>query len=196
MFYVIKNELIKMFGNRRFQICLLIEIFLNIILIIQSLFQQSEYMNVVNFCKNNSYNLECPFSAFNVFLLCNSTSKISLIYPYILPLLSAMVYGDSLFLDIRNKEKSKVLNLEHNIKYCFSKLIRAFINGFSLCFISLSIGFVLTLCFFPMIKPEISTGYFPLGFRGTMFSEMYLNSPMVYVLVIILLYSIISGVSR
>lgn len=49
------------------------------------------------------------------------------------------------------------------------------------------------MSFFPLIKPEILTGYFPLGYRGSPLNEIYINSPFLYVTIYIVIISLYSG---
>ena len=58
---------------------------------------------------------------------------------------------------------------------------------------TLTINLIVTGLFFPFIKPEVATGLFPLCFNGSFLNCLYESNPLLFVFILIFIYSIFSG---
>ena len=125
---------------------------------------------------------ECPLSVFNVFIICNSDTTLTDIYYYCIPIISCLAFLDN-FIAQKSNASLNICKIITN----------HFIKGFSISFVILILSLIVTMCLFPMISPEITTGYFPLGYRGNVLNQLYINNPLIYILWYILLISIYSG---
>lgn len=156
-------------NNFRFGVS--IGLFINFINIMLGIKRQCEF-NSLNI---NGYCFECPWSVYNIFIFCNTETEIAKIYLYFIPIITSLV----------------VFSIK--CKGFFDGLIKSFCLGFFVTFITLLCSLFVTFLVFPAIKPEISTGYFPLAYRGCILNDVYQKFPFLYIIMFILLFSIFSG---
>ena len=164
-----------MFNNKRF----LIIILFGVVITIYTLYQTGVYQkNLLLF--TNDYTIDYPFSVFNTFILCNPFCYSGIILVYCLPVLSCLPYGDSLYTDIKSGHIKIILCKVSKKKYYMSKFITVFISGFMVGFIILSLNLILTMMFFPSIKPEGISNLYPLTARFVYMNTLYIDSPYLY----------------
>ena len=167
-------------------IALIVELIINLCIVVPSYYHEQKYIENINNYINNFYNLDCPSSVYNVFILCNTDSIFTKVYVYMIPLISS-------FICINILKKNTVEEKSELSKHIFSKIISGFIGGFLISFVSLTINLIVTGLFFPFIKPEVATGLFPLCFNGSFLNCLYESNPLLFVFILIFIYSIFSG---
>lgn len=126
----------------------------------------------------DGFNLECPLSLYNTFFLCNINYKPAALYLLLIPIMVTLVNWENL------KKSTKP-----DLKNLFKSIVIGFIMSLSILFIF----FFITAGIFPAISPQLSTGYFPLAYRGSILADLYLYHPFLYICVFILLISVYSA---
>ncbi len=109
------------------------------------------------------------------------------------PLLACLPFASSFCMDKKTGYLKNLLTRERKIHYLLAKFISVFFSGFFIVICILLFDLLLTMCFFPMLSPEVITAEFPVFTEDQMFWELYQTAPMVYILFYVLLDGLFFG---
>lgn len=190
LFYGHLHNILK---SKKFIICFVIGVLFNIYDIIICLVKQF-YNDTCIESLSDSYHLECPYSVFNVFPFCNDSNNLYVIFCCILPILSSIICLDLFNTNSKNCYLKSFPLKNKPIGISVFKIFLSFISGFTLCFMILIFVLILTISCFPSIKPELLTGYFPIGYHTNPIFNIYIHHPYIFILIYIIINSIFSGI--
>lgn len=157
--------------KKRYIFGIMIGMIINCANILLGMIRQYEYDSL----KAEGYRFECPWSVYNIFILCNTDTAVTKIYLFCIPIITSIV----------------VYNVSQ--KRTVRSLFKSFYVGFIVTCFTLGCSLLLTVFTFPVINPEVSTGYFPLGYRGCIFNNIYNSCPALYIIIFVILFSVYSG---
>ena len=86
-----------------------------------------------------------------------------------------------------------MLTREKRSVYYTSKFIAVFFSGFITIFCILSFSLIITMMFYPLLPPEAITANFPASLGNSMFKELFIDHPMIYTLLYIVIDSTFFG---
>jgi len=110
----------------------------------------------------------------------------SYLFSFIVPILAAIPYGASLFLDKKDGYINNILIKTDKKNYFLSKLITLFISGGVVAATPLLLSYVLAIISMPSTRPYVESGFYMI--KGTnMFNDIfYSNYTFVYVIIFII----------
>lgn len=133
-----------------------------------------------------------PPSLFNKMIGLEDSSIQTAVFYYMLPIIAALPFADSLFKDIKSGYIKNVFIRTKKVNYYTAKYIAVFLSAAVSVATPLLLNLFLTSAFVPATIPEPNSGLFML--RGnSMWGELFFTSPCAYVLLYILLDAIFGG---
>ncbi len=135
---------------------------------------------------------EYPLSLFNMWIGVDDTHPWLAVYMTIFPILAAMPYGVSYYLDIKSGYVRNVCVRSGKKKYLAAKYFAVFVSAGTTVLIPMIFNLLLTAAFFPALIPSMN-GLFAPGGVG-MFAGIFYTNPWLYVLIYLMMYFIYGGV--
>lgn len=112
----------------------------------------------------------------------------------ILPILASLPFAGTLVSDKKSGYIQNIIIKTSRISFYVSKIITVFLSGFIVTLTILSFDLILTMCAFPILPPEAITANFPSAYENSMFLELFVNHPIVYTALYILIDSTFMGI--
>lgn len=134
-----------------------------------------------------------PPSVYNQFIGLDIGHQCSLTLYVLFPLLASLPYAASFFSDKKSGYLKNLLTRERKLHYLIAKFITVFFSGFIVTLSILLFDLVLTMCFFPLLPPEVISAQFTVFIEGQLFRTLFQDSPMLYVLLYIFMDSFFFG---
>jgi len=110
----------------------------------------------------------------------------SMVFHFILPILAALPYSMSIYLDVKKNYINNIAVRIEKKKYYMSKLITQFVVGGSVVTIPLAVSFIVTAMILPSIKPEACAGMYVLG-NTSLFSYIFYFYPILFIVVLLII---------
>ena len=179
---ILQTEFIRLFKNKWFYISIVIGIIIGAFLTIELLISDSKSNYEIEKYGMIQGLLYYPSTIFNSALGFNFDKSESKILYMIFPLLSVISYSYIYTLDIKTGYIKNILISVKRRDYYNSKFIVSFLSGFLTCGIILFGSLLISMCFFPCLKPEIVTANYAIS-EGDMFFNLFYSHPMIYLII-------------
>lgn len=194
MILAIKSDIYKMIKEKGFYITLIIGAVLSIWNLINSLLIQNNMNESIQKYGDEYLYTYYPVSVFNSYLGINNSSLQTSIFYMILPLLSVLPFSMIFFDERKSGYINIILTRTSKWKYYASKYIVSFFSGGLICLIILGFSLFLNAMFIPSVTPEVTTAYFPVAYEGSLWLDIYLTHPYLYILLYTLLDMVYCGI--
>lgn len=176
MIKMLKFEWRRLWKSYSFYIALLIGFIIAVSQVIQY---------VIPYAKSNDSNVNnpdfvLPHSVFNSMMGFNLDWQSSFLYN-IMPLLAAIPYGFSYYLDKKNGYIKNLYTRTERKNYIFSKYIITFFSGGLVCMLPWIINMIGTMMFVPIIKPIPGTHIFSMESADIMVGDLFFSKPILYI---------------
>ena len=110
----------------------------------------------------------------------------SMVFHFILPILAALPYSMSIYLDVKKNYINNIAVRIEKKKYYMSKLITQFVVGGTVVTIPLAVSFVVTAMILPAIKPEACASMYMLH-NTSLLGNMFYSYPILFVIVLLII---------
>ena len=194
MILAIKSDIYKMLREKGFYISLIIGVLLSVWNLINSLLIQNNMNESIQKYGDEYLYTYYPVSVFNSYLGINNSSLQTNIFYMILPLLSVLPFSMLFFDERKSGYINLILTRTSKCKYYASKYIVSFFSGGLICLIILGFSLFLNAMFIPSVMPEVTTAYFPVAYEGSLWLNIYLTHPYLYILLYTLLDMLYCGI--
>jgi len=132
-----------------------------------------------------------PISVFHRALgMCMSMP--SLIFYYVLPILAALPFVDSYYVDVRSGYIKNVFIRTQKSHYLMAKGLTVFLSSSAVIFIPLLLNLCATAMVFPSVFPDAATQSSPLN-ANSMWADLFFAAPYLYLILYSLLASAFAG---
>lgn len=185
---ILKMEMTRAFRNKRMIFSLLIG---NGIVLMYYLFSVTGLIKSFYDIAESSEKM--PLLSANQCFIGTSDVNYTSLFFFIIPILAAIPYGDSLFWDKREGYINHILMKTNRIHYLIAKLITLFVSGGVIATMPLVLSYILAILSLPSIRPAIES--FTYNVKGVnLFSDLfYSDYTFVYIIIFILVDFIIFG---
>ncbi len=136
--------------------------------------------------------MEYPGVLYGVWLGTYSRCAETRLYFLILPLLAAMPFADSYFMDVKGGYIRNVYTRCKRSDYAVAKYIAVFLSAGTVTTIPLAVSFLLSTLVLPIMAPEVSS-LSGIMYNYSSFAWMYYHFPLLYVLFYLLIIFVFSG---
>lgn len=194
MILAIKSDIYKMLREKGFYITLILGALLSVWNLINSLLIQNSMNESIQKYGDEYLYTYYPFSVFNSYLGINNSSLQTSIFYMILPFLAVLPFSMLFFDERKSGYINLILTRTSKYKYYASKYIVSFLSGSLICLIILGFSLFLNAMFIPSVMPEVTTSYFPVAYEGSLWLNVYLSHPYVYILLYTLLDMLYCGI--
>lgn len=133
-----------------------------------------------------------PLSAFTKWIGGDNASLQPTLYYLIIPILCAIPYGRSFYLDVKSGFIVQMITRGEKKLYIASKFICSFVMGAVTSTVPLLFDFILTNMVLPAVIPQRGTGLFPIVDNMIM-SELFYTHPYIYVALYLLMDALFFG---
>ena len=110
----------------------------------------------------------------------------SMTFHFILPILAALPYSMSIYLDVKKNYINNIAVRIEKKKYYMSKLITQFVVGGSVATIPLAVSFVVTAMILPAIKPEACAAMYMLD-NTSLLGNIFYSYPFLFVIALLII---------
>lgn len=179
MIKLLKCELYRAFRNKKFVITIFVEIIIVLTFVFIDVVPIITQTIPLKFKQLDSGNVKFMPGAFYTWLGLMSGS-VHAVIKAILPLLIAIPFGDSLYLDEKNHYVYHIDTRSNKSNYYFSKIITLFLSGGVIATFPYLLSFLINIALLPMETVIPSTGV-SLG-NIVFLSQLYYSKPALYVL--------------
>lgn len=135
-----------------------------------------------------------PESTFNHFIGLDYVHGECQILYTILPILASLPFAGTLVSDKKSGYIQNIITRTSRQSFYVSKIITVFLSGFIVTLLILIFDLILTMCAFPLLPPEVITANYPSAYENSMFLELFINYPVIYTLLYIMIDSIFMGI--
>lgn len=125
-----------------------------------------------------------PLSVFAKWMGGENASVFPTLYYFIVPILAALPFAGSYKSDIKTGYFKNIAVRVSRKKYLRAKYIATFLSGGSVAVLPLIVNFMMVAMVLPAVKPQASTGYFPI-FSYSMLGDLFYAHPYWYLAVYI-----------
>lgn len=190
---LIKHEFHKLFKNKSLYFSMIIGVAFTVWLLCIQLSETKEMLAEIEKYGTIKLGLYYPDSLYNHFIGLDYWHKQPRILYMLLPLLASIPYAASYCAEKKSGYLKVMLTRVERRTYFASKFITVFFSGFIVIFLILSISLVITMMFYPMLPPEPITAQFSNAIGNSMFKKLFIDHPMIYTLLYILIDSVFFG---
>lgn len=189
MFNLIKIEFSRLYTNIWFKIALLIGLIIATVqFIVCSLPASLQIDEILNLHVTSVF----PYSLYNMWIGGDGHNMYCYIYFLILPILATVAFADTFYKDRNSGYIKNIFTRTNRINYLVAKYFATFIGGGIVVTLPLIYNFLLTSCFFPMIRPEAADGTFSVT-STSMLSSLFFSHPNLFLLVYGVIIFVFSG---
>lgn len=111
----------------------------------------------------------------------------------IIPLISALPFGDSFFSDVKGGVINNICTRCNKKHYYLSKYISVFLSGGFTVVFPLFLNLIFSMLLLPSLKPEVST-FNTLIREASTFSHLYFTHPFIFILIKLFMLFLFSGI--
>lgn len=188
---IYRLEIRRAFKNKKILLALLIGMIISVWHAVSGL-PVFQFLNEDIIQKRNIDNMSYPITAYVQWIGGNRYSWYPHLYYLLVPLIATIPYGVSSFMD-RKQGFDKNLIMKTNRKsYYKAKFLANFLSGGTVVVIPLIINFMITLMYYPLVIPQVSTGNSFVNSR-TMLHQLHYTAPLLYIIVYLVITFIIAG---
>lgn len=186
---LIKIELYRSFHSRTFGFAIAIGTILSILQLVMGVIPTSIHLE-----EYLAFNMPMKYPGFLyvAWIGGDLNSFFSYLYFLILPIISALPFADSFFMDAKGGFIQNICIRANKKQYYLSKYIATFLSGGSAVTFPLILNFLISMLLLPSMKPETTAGTGLIGEAST-FPQLYYNHPILYVLLFLAIIFIFSG---
>jgi len=185
---ILKVELIRAFRSKLMLFSLIVG---NGIVIMYYIFSVTKYIKSFYSILNNGTTREL-LSA-NLCWIGTAFDNYTVLYFFIIPILAAIPYGASLYMDKKDGYINNLLIKTDRKNYFFAKLITYFISGGIIATTPLILSYILAIVSLPSIRPYAESGVYNI-FSFNIFSGIYFsNYTFIYIIIFIAFDFILFG---
>ena len=193
MIKCLKAETTRILRHPMFYVSLIIGVGICVWLFIDQIIALNNFQNNIQLYGTEKLGLYYPDSVYNKFIgLDYYDGQTNILYS-ILPFLACLSFSSSYLNDQKTGYIQNIVTRSSFKTYKFSKFITVFCSGFFVTFIILIFDFALTCTAFPLLPPECITATYPASFSGTMWTDYFVNHPMLYTISYIVIDSMYMG---
>ena len=186
-----KMECRKALGNRFFVITLCVGSFF---CLISALYNVEAYYQGQQQLKELGGNpMTQAFGLFNSWIGGEQTSLGYLLFFTLFPLLAICPYGWSQCLEKKSGYTKMVIVRGGKQSYYLAKYLATFLSGVLVVLTPLTLNLVITACFVPAVKPSVMYQIYYSISHATMWSELFYEHPLIYVLLYLFIDCIFAG---
>jgi len=120
-------------------------------------------------------------------------SPFSIVFYYLLPIISALPFSWTLASEIKSGYRKLVVVRSGRMNYYFSKYFATFVSGALVIAIPLVINYVIVACFVPARLPDPGECIWYGVYMNSFLSELFYTQPLVYDLTIITIDALFAG---
>ena len=186
-------EFYRLFHSKTLYVAILIGCFFSIWLLYDQLIETKQHALLIEKHGTIKEGLYYPDSVFNHFIGLDYWHKQPQTLYMLFPLIASIPYSASFCIDKKNGYLKNMLTREKRSVYYTSKFIAVFFSGFITIFCILSFSLIITMMFYPLLPPEAITANFPASLGNSMFKELFIDHPMIYTLLYIVIDSTFFG---
>ncbi len=193
---MLKNELYKAFINKRFLLVLFIETLLIVWYTIgEAIPLMNEYMlplneHFITWEYPDKMANRLPHGAYYMWIVFKTCKQRVLLYA-ILPILAAIPYGESLFVEKSSHYTYHLLMKKGKIQYYTAKLITLFVSGGTVAMFPFLLSFLINAAIMPLESVSSVTGQFFAS--SVIFSDIFYKEPLLYIVLHILITFVCYG---
>ncbi|MDE5765448.1 MAG: hypothetical protein K2I00_10930 [Ruminococcus sp.] len=186
-------ELCRLFHSKALYIAILIGCFFSVWLLHDQLAETKQYTMLIEQNGTIKEGLYYPDSVFNHFIGLDYWHKQPQTLYLLFPVLTSIPYASSYCTDKKSGYLKNLLTKEKRCVYYASKYVAVFFSGFITVFSILIFSLLITMMFYPLLPPEAITASFPASLGNSMFKKLFINHPMIYTLLYIVIDSTFFG---
>lgn len=186
-------ELYRLFHSKALYIAILIGCFFSVWLLHDQLVETKQHTLLIEQHGTIKEGLYYPDSVFNHFIGLDYWHKQPQTLYMLFPILASIPYSASFCIDKKSGYLKNLLTKEKRCIYYTSKFISVFFSGFITIFSILTFSLLITMMFYPLLPPEAITAAFPAALGNSMFKELFIDHPMIYTIVYIIIDSTFFG---
>lgn len=188
-----KSEMYKLLNKKSLYISVSIGVFFSIWLLCEQLKESKETLFMIEKYGIEKIGLYYPDSLYNHFIGLDYWHKQVRILYMLFPMLASLPYSSSYCNEKKSGYIKLMLTRTKRMNYYLSKFLAVFISGFLTVFLILSVSLIISMMFYPMLLPEPITNQFPAAIGDSMLKNLFINKPMAYTLLYILIDSVFFG---
>jgi len=189
----LRHEFYRLFHSKAFYFSIAVGVFFSVWLLSEQLVEMENNRLLIEKYGSIKQGLYYPESVFNRFIGLDYLHKQSQTLYMLFPILASIPYSASYCIDKKSGYLKNLLTRERKNNYFTAKFITVFFSGFFVVFITLCFSLVITMMFFPLLPPEALTAEFPAALGNSMFKELFIDYPLLYTFIYILIDSAFFG---
>lgn len=186
-------ELYRLFHSKALYIAILIGCIFSVWLLHDQLVETKQHTLLIEQYGTIKEGLYYPDSVFNHFIGLDYWHKQPQTLYLLFPILASIPYAASYCVDKKSGYLKNLLTKEKRYVYYVSKYIAVFFSGFITIFSILTFSLLITMMFYPLLPPEAITATFPASLGNSMFKELFIDHPMIYTILYIIIDSTFFG---
>lgn len=186
-------ELYRLFHSKTLYIAISIGLFFSVWLLSDQLSETRQHELLVEQYGVIKEGIYYPDSVYNHFIGLDYWHKQPQILYILFPVLASMPYASSYCTDKKSGYLKNILTRKSSMTYYTAKYITVFFSGFITVFFILCFNLITTMMFYPLLPPEPITALFPVALGDSMLKELFIDYPMIYTFLYIILDSIFFG---
>lgn len=192
MLSTLRADLFKLRHSRGLYFSLFVGLIICIINLIITINEQHHSIEMLNKYENLKY-IYYPITVSNSALGINNYAYTTSIFFTILPIIATLPFGLSLFTEKKKGYINFCLTRTKSSHYYISKIIVSYIGGSLICGAVLVFSIILNSAFVPSAQPEVISALFPVAYEKTYFLDLYLNHPVVFMLLYTMIDMLYAG---
>lgn len=195
MIKLMRQEIRRIFKSKSLYITIGIGVFFTLWLLVDQLAETKETQELIEKYGTIKMGLYYPDSLYNHFIGLDYWHKQPQTLYMLFPLLASIPYASSYCSEKKSGYLKVMLTRIDRKVYYISKFISVFFSGFITIISILIISLIISMMFYPMLNPEPITSQFPVAIGNSIFKTLFIEHPMCYILLYIIIDSIFFGLT-
>lgn len=188
MIKILKIEILRSFKNRAMIFTLALGLIITLSQIFMSVIPAVRINRILTL---DNYPMTCPINSFQGWIGNDVVSPHAFLFYFLLPVLAIIPYGTSYFEDLHSGYIKQIVLRTEKKHYFISKYLAVFISGGTSVTVPLMVNFLISNLLLPSFVPQVEQNYFVSPIH--MWSRLLFTHPYVYILGLIVITFIFSG---
>lgn len=185
-------ELKRAFNNKWFLIAAIIQICIVIFHVVLYVIPDKNQIGMLlSHYYTNPLDIDGIPGVFSEWIAMNTNGAKEILF-VTLPIVAAIPYGASLYLDEKNKYVNNIAIRTNKKNFYISKMATLFISGGVIAVIPMVLSLVINLCVFPVDVPQACTAMYLMS-KNVVLSDLFYSHPLIYTMIYILWVFLLVG---
>lgn len=187
-----RSELKRAFQSKWFIIVVLIQICIAMVHVIMYVFPAVKGIPIlIDYYESNPLAVDGIPGVFSTWIGMN-TNAAKEIFFVTLPIVSAIPYGASLYIDEKNRYVNNIVTRTTKKNFYISKMSVMFLSGGTIAIIPLILSLLINMCMLPIEQPQASTAMYLMGNKN-IFGDIFYKNPFLYTFIYIIWVFLLVG---